>query len=720
MNNGKKNFNGKRQNKRREINYLIKNNKIIKRNLNLNEIILFYNSIKLNIISNFGIIKLSELKLEIIFKINQIINENNKINDRIDRIDRNEKIERNERNEKNEIKISEKNEINNELKSNEISENIIENNELMTLMKYAIEKKRNKIIGSLIRGGYDPSVYPYIKSTNSFSISNSISSFPLGYSIWLIYQVYEMIEESLAKMTNSNVDVNVNNPQQQDDEGVCQVCLNHHNNNDNDNNDNNDSDFIVDIKDFLLTWKPCYHKVCYECTWKTVCTPLIKSNYSLRCPVCHIRCDGGHDEYYLIDETIITNSSSKYNGLNLNQLLPEERSIHSFNLWFNLPSELDEVHLLKENKKRPEFIIGPIYEVSKYLIGTTKEQRLLEFHRSIVINHIYRLYWIFCCGVNVNGHNQYGQTPLMISIISNNLDSLKFLLWCGADVTITDNIKSNLLSIAYSHKKEKIYTYLIENLPSEIIQSFQNQITMINLLQHSSLHENSNPNIVTLISIDDNNSIAGRGSCYVDNCFSPSFLNYLDECLLNCPVDLNELNELSDYGNYGGNQDNSSMSTKRKEKNCSSRYYIYDSNVIIRQEISKTLEKLRHIYCCNEGKEINSFENSTIKHSLNCKNILPTMKYLQYSSPEISLESHIDLSKEDPYLNITSTHTLIIYLTTCNNGGETTLLNHLNQSTINIPVQPVRGRLLIFPHICPHKGETTIEFPKTLLRCEAY
>lgn len=684
MNEGKKNFQGKRQDKRRKIAYLIKNNQIERRKLTLNEIIQFYNSIKENNLSKFGIIKLSELKLEEIFYIDNLDN----------------------------IRVF-------TLKNKELNEE-----EEMTLMKYAINQKRNKIIGSLIRGGYDPSVYPKIKTTRSSNICNMLTSFPLGYTIWLIYQVYEMIEESFK-----NYNINQN-------EDICHVCSNNDNNeNNNYNENNNDNEFIIDIQNFLLTWKPCGHKICYKCTWSSICTPLIKSNYSLRCPQCNIRCDGGSDEYYLIDETKIhyndNNSNNIIGSLTLNQLLPIERSTYSYNLWLNLPSELDKVQL-KENKKRPEFIVGPIYEVSKYLIGTTKEQRILEFHRGIVTNHIYRLYWIFYCGINVNGKNKYGQTPLMISIISNHLQSLKFLLWCGADVTITDHIQSNLLSIAFYHKKEIIYNYLRENISRNILESFQTQITSLNFLQNLTLNETYNPIIVTLISTNDTISIDGRGSCYVDNCFSDLFLNYLDECLLNCPLDLNDLNDLADYDysnnkNYNNNEKNTTNKVSNEnDKKCSNRYYIYDSDVIIRKEISKTLEKLRSIYFQdNNGNNNRDDDNDNDgenkqKHGLFCTNILPTMKYLKYSSPEISLQSHIDLSKEDPYLNITSTHTLIIYLTTCESGGETVLLNDLNQSTINIPIQPVRGRLLIFPHHCPHKGETTIHFPKTLLRCEAY
>jgi hypothetical protein len=35
-------------------------------------------------------------------------------------------------------------------------------------------------------------------------------------------------------------------------------------------------------------------------------------------------------------------------------------------------------------------------------------------------------------------------------------------------------------------------------------------------------------------------------------------------------------------------------------------------------------------------------------------------------------------------------------------------------------VRPARGRLLVFPHACPHEGLAVVEVPKLLLRGELY
>ncbi len=35
-----------------------------------------------------------------------------------------------------------------------------------------------------------------------------------------------------------------------------------------------------------------------------------------------------------------------------------------------------------------------------------------------------------------------------------------------------------------------------------------------------------------------------------------------------------------------------------------------------------------------------------------------------------------------------------------------------------LPVTPRRGRLLVFPHVCPHEGRAVLDIPKLLLRGE--
>eukprot|EP00802_Teleaulax_amphioxeia_P032065 Tamp_35775.p1 GENE.Tamp_35775~~Tamp_35775.p1 ORF type:complete len:101 (+),score=5.91 Tamp_35775:35-304(+) len=86
---------------------------------------------------------------------------------------------------------------------------------------------------------------------------------------------------------------------------------------------------------------------------------------------------------------------------------------------------------------------------------------------------------------------------------------------------------------------------------------------------------------------------------------------------------------------------------------------------------------------------------------------------------------HVDLSKKTPGDPRGSTRTFLLYLEGCGDGGETVLLEKEGPTIAGsgrclATVQPVRGRLLIFPHNCPHAGLAVIDAPKLLLRGEFY
>ena len=114
------------------------------------------------------------------------------------------------------------------------------------------------------------------------------------------------------------------------------------------------------------------------------------------------------------------------------------------------------------------------------------------------------------------------------------------------------------------------------------------------------------------------------------------------------------------------------------------------------------------------------------------------MRFLNYDAAGGEMKPHVDLSKTylDALGNVyESTHTFILHLrdSAMEDGGETVLLETLRGSTkdggtknkknktssdntnsnsnkkngtpkILASIAPKRGRLLFFPHICPHAG----------------
>jgi hypothetical protein len=88
--------------------------------------------------------------------------------------------------------------------------------------------------------------------------------------------------------------------------------------------------------------------------------------------------------------------------------------------------------------------------------------------------------------------------------------------------------------------------------------------------------------------------------------------------------------------------------------------------------------------------------------------------------------SHVAGAVAIPWNLRASTHTFILYLSESSAGGETHLLRrvpgrnfHLSAAeNILATVQPRLGRLLLFPHACPHAGAEVTDPPKLLLRGE--
>ena len=76
-----------------------------------------------------------------------------------------------------------------------------------------------------------------------------------------------------------------------------------------------------------------------------------------------------------------------------------------------------------------------------------------------------------------------------------------------------------------------------------------------------------------------------------------------------------------------------------------------------------------------------------------------------------------------------TTHTFLLYLRSCAVGGETALLRRVKVppgvegakgAEALADVAPVRGRLLVFPHDCPHAGRPVVDAPKLVLRGEIW
>ena len=95
------------------------------------------------------------------------------------------------------------------------------------------------------------------------------------------------------------------------------------------------------------------------------------------------------------------------------------------------------------------------------------------------------------------------------------------------------------------------------------------------------------------------------------------------------------------------------------------------------------------------------------------------MRFLHYADRGGFLPIHTDLARTEAGTGIKSTHTFLLYLSEPGEGGETVLLESLDpKASILATVKPVRGRLLVYPHACPHRANAVLAPPKLLLRGE--
>ena len=130
--------------------------------------------------------------------------------------------------------------------------------------------------------------------------------------------------------------------------------------------------------------------------------------------------------------------------------------------------------------------------------------------------------------------------------------------------------------------------------------------------------------------------------------------------------------------------------------------------------------------------------------------MLSRCRFLCYHEVGGDMRPHVDLFKPLDEFDATgslvkSTHTFMLHLADCHHGGETVFLSRINQApnlngaklvtgTLGDDVgaaavatggggvlgaaAPRRGRLIVFPHMCPHSGLPVQDVPKLFLRGE--
>jgi hypothetical protein len=170
---------------------------------------------------------------------------------------------------------------------------------------------------------------------------------------------------------------------------------------------------------------------------------------------------------------------------------------------------------------------------------------------------------------------------------------------------------------------------------------------------------------------------------------------------------------------------------------------------------ARSMERLRADTCATRAHfcDVRGWARAAVlsaarESGMPARGVHPQFRILHYPNPGGVMAPHVDLSKVLDRVDSTwsaddrpvdamkqmkpalqTTHTFLLYLRTCESGGETALLREVKNDVgaagaetahSLAEVKPVRGRLLVFPHDCPHAGRPVVDTNKLVLRGELW
>lgn len=346
-------------------------------------------------------------------------------------------------------------------------------------------------------------------------------------------------------------------------------------------------------------------------------------------------------------------------------------------------------------------------------LGVTRKQRSAEFINTAEKGNATRLDILLRAGVDVDAMDLYRITGLHYAACRGHMEVVRMLLRWGAKVRPTlESANGSSLSAAFANGHTEIYSMLNSHSSSSAgttcsgppathfnDTAVQHQLfgrdTMSSLSSFSS-------RIKTTPVIPMNSDHVGAGSFYIDSAFCVEFI----EKLVNLHGSLRKIGQ-----QYSGPHQRVTM----QSTNAARRSHYCDTEGWLCTALGTALQ---HQTATHE----NSQSPSPLQH------VFSHVRFISYLG-EDAATSFLAPHKDHPVLDRSSgrmsTHTFILYLTTVARGGETVLLDHLpakqnnsrlGTSIVQSDVKPVRGRLFVFPHSCPHAGRHVVEGSKLILR----
>jgi 2OG-Fe(II) oxygenase superfamily/Ankyrin repeats (many copies) len=434
----------------------------------------------------------------------------------------------------------------------------------------------------------------------------------------------------------------------------------------------------------------CQHRFCEPCLWKDIMENLNRRQGDVViCPICERDDKDGKQEHQFAPPSLSHCIPCDPNESAQLISAAHVRKEQSLDAYQRLPVDSKALkratHTRKRLAKGQDVLCARWSDAVKPSIGQSQSVRLDKFFYFLERNNA--LPFVAGClegGVDVDARNEYGQTALFIAVWKGYVDMVGLLLHYGSNPNAEDGAGVSCMDLARYHGYQEIASVL------QVYEASVSQNCDTEWIALFSGNTASSPSVETLIPWSSDH--LGAGSFIIDGMLSDDAVASLIELWKTLPVE---------------------PSKKKDSSLCSQRRYYCDVlGIISRYLQSIILEAFENGE--RDGAEQDQ-DRSVFVH--------PHMRYLCYLNSGSVLAPHQDLSRIDVASGRRSTHSFLLYLTDCMHGGETALLVDLSgegRNQIHSCVKPRRGRLLLFPHRCPHEGLCVDDVPKLLIRGEVY
>ena len=415
----------------------------------------------------------------------------------------------------------------------------------------------------------------------------------------------------------------------------------------------------------------CSHSICESCLWDHVIRMApVDRGCCVDCPLC------------VDDATATTTTTDRSTPLELGTTAERAaRALASGQAFAALPEDAQALKRQNKKKRRKPILLAPNWTTAvPDLIGYSQTVRADRFWSAVAAQQVPIVRACLEAGMYV-GDVREGKTPLLLAVYSNAVACVRLLLYYGCDVH--EHAAATGTTTAWDVAVRWGYTELMD-----LLREAGAAVCGQSVLRTHQISDTGGCRLGTLVDWSEEDC-PGAGSFVMDGFVSEPFMAALVSVWKTLPVE---------------------PLPKKKEKTlCSRRSYYFDACGDITDILAEAISKALRI-------EESSTHDDVVR-------VHPSMRFLCYASSGAILAPHIDLSRTDHHTGKTSTHSFLFYMTDCALGGETVLLRGLTGPARwdrLATVQPRKGRLLLFPHVCPHEGVEVESVPKLLIRGEVY